>query len=348
MLTECGVATIEVDDTLNVAVRVPRLRTEMSPDCCRSCVNSSTPKLRFVSASVSLPSLPGTCVVATTLVWVAGCGCTRPPPPTRTENPVSFDASAVFTIAARMSPASQPGCDWTTNAAAPVVWGAAIEVPERNSPPFPVPTAVEKMLTPGALRSGFRLPSPKRGPPEVKPANALKVGLAMVLFVSVAGEAAAAVTAAAAVEETPRNGIVTLNRSPVSGFPVMGPSNGGSPAALLITSTAAAPACCPNTARATRAQVPRTVTTSLPVTPAAVYSALLQPKEIVPLGFRRTTICRLLLLAGAMPFASIAVTFVPVDSARLTPGNVAVESTAATLIALSPDAGEPVMRSEEH
>src|SRR6266849_220840 len=306
MLTECGVATIEVDDTLNVAVRVPRLRTEMSPDCCRSCVNSSTPKLRFVSASVSLPSLPGTCVVATTLVWVAGCGC-------------------------------------TTNAAAPVVWGAAIEVPERNSPPFPVPTAVEKMLTPGALRSGFRLPSPKRGPPEVKLANALKVGLAMVLFVSVAGEAAAAVTAAAAVEETPRNGIVTLNRSPVSGFPVMGPSNGGSPAALLITSTAAAPACCPNTARATRAQVPRTVTTSLPVTPAAVYSALLQPKEIVPLGFRRTTICRLLLLAGAMPFASIAVTFVPVDSARLTPGNVAVESTAATLIALSPDAGEPVM-----
>src|SRR5438309_12129691 len=44
-----------------------------------------------------------------------------------------------------------------------------------------------------------------------------------------------------------------------------------------------------------------------------------------------------------MPFASIAVTLAPVDSTRVSPGNDAVESTAATLIALSPDAGEPSM-----
>ena len=59
-----------------------------------------------------------------------------------------------------------------TRAATPDVCGAAIDVPERTAEPLPVPTAVERMLTPGAVTSGFRLLSPYRGPPDVKSAGA--------------------------------------------------------------------------------------------------------------------------------------------------------------------------------
>jgi hypothetical protein len=54
--------------------------------------------------------------------------------------------------------------------------------------------------------------------------------------------------------------MVTVYCSPVSGFEVISPSNGGNPAELLIITTAAAPAFCPKIARATRAHVPRCVT----------------------------------------------------------------------------------------
>jgi hypothetical protein len=56
---------------------------------------------------------------------------------------------------------------------------------------------------------------------------------------------------------TPKNGMVTVYASPVSGFDVISPSNGGRPVVLLIITTALAPAFCPKIARATRAHTPR-------------------------------------------------------------------------------------------
>src|SRR3982751_510520 len=102
-----------------------------------------------------------------------------------------------------------------------------MDVPEIAAPPLPVPMAVEMMLTPGALISGLRPLSTVRGPFELKLANPLKLGLL--------SEAAATVVAvpSATVRSlppsvvglsgpwTPRNGIVTLKDSPVSGFDVI-------------------------------------------------------------------------------------------------------------------------------
>src|SRR5512138_3967456 len=113
----------------------------------------------------------------------------------------------------------------------------------------------------------------------------------MVVFVRPAAPPSAASSALrfAVLSGTPRNGIVTVYFSPVSGFPVIGPSYGGKADELFSMTTAAAPAFCPKTARATRAQVPRRVTTSFPATFAFVYSAGSQPSEIV-VGFDlRTT-----------------------------------------------------------
>src|SRR5215472_9695350 len=104
---------------------------------------------------------------------------------------------------------------------------------------------------------------------------------------------------------TPRNGMVTLCCSPVSGLEVIGPSNGGKPAVLLIIATAASPASSPNTALATRAQVPRLVTTTMPAVPA--YSALLQPNETDPSALRSTFTLNDPPGSGA-PLASIAAT----------------------------------------
>src|SRR5258706_131479 len=124
------------------------------------------------------------------------------------------------------------------------------------------------------------------------------------------------------------------------------------PLAVVKTlSTGAAPACWPKIARATRAQVPRTVTTSLPVTPAATYSAGSQPSEIppdpVPCVSGSTTTCKDEPSLAAIPLASIALMLPLGESARASPGNDACESTAATLIALSPAPGDDVMYGAE-
>ena len=114
------------------------------------------------------------------------------------------------------------------------------------------------MLTPGAVMSGFSQLSPVRGPPELKLAKPLKFG-----FVMLAG---ARVTLwpvtnfALSARLTPRNGIVTTNGVPSSGFEVILPSNGGSPLTLLTIVTTVAPACWPKIAFATRAQTPRWTT----------------------------------------------------------------------------------------
>src|SRR5258705_1754908 len=202
----------------------------------------------------------------------------------------------------------------------PAVWGEAIDVPDSTAKLFPVPLPAEKMLTPGAVTSGLSQLSPVRAPPDVNDAGARKPGLAMSWPVNVAVPPSAALHLAPSVDVTPRNGIVTVNCWPVSGLLVIGPSNGGNVAALLTMTTAAAPASCPKIARATRAQVPRAVTTILPVTPALLYSLGSHPNEIEPFGLRNTFTGSAVPSVNAPPFALMAVELVPVDSATVAPG----------------------------
>src|SRR5256885_2378953 len=122
------------------------------------------------------------------------------------------------------------------------------------------------MLTPGAVMFGFRALSPTRGPPEEKSANArnvgfgISVGVMVMAWPSAARSLARSEVALVNGPLTPRRGIVTVNGTPSSGFDVIGPSKGGSPAALFAITTAAAPACWPKIALATRAQTPRLTT----------------------------------------------------------------------------------------
>src|SRR5258708_5028563 len=115
--------------------------------------------------------------------------------------------------------------------------------------------------------------------------------------------AARSAAVSAARLRTPRNGIVTLCCSPVSGFCVIGPSKGGKAAELLIITTAASPASSPKTARATRAHVPRVVTTTIPAVPS--YSALLQPSDTDPSALRSTLTLNVP-LGSAAPWAASA------------------------------------------
>src|SRR5687767_2368009 len=132
-------------------------------------------------------------------------------------------------MAAFTSSVVQVGCAWRTRAATPATCGEAIEVPESTYPLSPVPDAVETVLTPGAVMSGFRKLSPFRGPPELKLAKPRKPGLLRVIAVVETVSAARRATASALVvgPRTPRNGIVTSNGVPLSGFDRIGPSNGG-------------------------------------------------------------------------------------------------------------------------
>src|SRR5262245_24444742 len=100
----------------------------------------------------------------------------------------------------------------------------------------------ERIDTPGAVTSGLRWPSKSRGPSDEKLATTSKPGLASVIDVRVTLLPSSATIAAPLVLRAPRNGMVTVNASPVSGLDVIAPSKGGNVVALLIISTAAAPA----------------------------------------------------------------------------------------------------------
>src|SRR5436190_2961151 len=161
------------------------------------------------------------------------------------------------------------GCAWTVSAAVPAVWGVAIDVPEAVRLPVPVPMPTDTMLTPGAATSGLRWESGRRGPPEVNEARPVWIGgpaLRPMDRPSRWTRAKPSEVDVVARPRTPTNGMVTTYGSPVSGFMVIGPSNGGRLVALLIITTAAAPAFWPKMARATRAHVPRCTITSLPAT----------------------------------------------------------------------------------
>ena len=67
-------------------------------------------------------------------------------------------------IAALTSFTDQFGWAAMTRAATPATCGVAMEVPESTSTPVPVPMPAATMLTPGAVTSGLRALSPKRGP----------------------------------------------------------------------------------------------------------------------------------------------------------------------------------------
>ena len=131
--------------------------------------------------------------------------------------------------------------------------------------------------------------------------------------------------------------MVTRYCSPVSGLPVIVPSNGGKVESVFTITTAAAPACWPKTALATRAHVPRCVTTILPATPAAVYSARSQPSEMPPEALRST------LTGKAPPGSAAPLALMACVVPMRAPWNIGVGSTAATEIAPSALAGEPVM-----
>src|SRR4029077_14665179 len=110
-----------------------------------------------------------------------------------------------------------------------------------KSDPVPVPIPADATLTPGAITSGFGAESGLRGPPDVKLAARWQPGVVTWIAVRVTDPPSAATNAAVSALWTPRNGIVTLCCSPVSGFEVIGPSNGGKPAEVLVITTPAAP-----------------------------------------------------------------------------------------------------------
>jgi hypothetical protein len=120
-----------------------------------------------------------------------------------------------------------------------------MDVPEFPAGRLPVPTPAEKMLTPGAVIHGLSMLSPFLGPPELKLANPLKLGLGTDALLTVVIDPSAARSRAPsdvgveARPRTPMNGIVTVNGIPVSGLEKIGPSYGGSPVELFTIATAA-------------------------------------------------------------------------------------------------------------
>src|SRR5436190_21321179 len=201
------------------------------------------------------------------------------------------------------------GCACSTSADTPAICGVAIDVPLSVVAWLPLPTSVETIATPGAVTSGFSFASGERGPVEVNEAIPGTIGIPSVNEIAMPSRCTRAKPSDVLVVArpfTPKNGMVTVYCSPVSGFSVICPSKGGRVLALLIITTAAAPACWPKMARATRAQTPRCTTAILPATPAATYSAGSQPSEMAPAGVLSTLIGSAPLGSDGAPLALIA------------------------------------------
>ena len=104
-------------------------------------------------------------------------------------------------------------------AARPATCGDAIDVPDMVVPWSPVPAAVEKIPTPGAVTSGLSQLSLLRGPLELNDAKSEKLGLGTKPEkVIVVMTPAFASNVASVLCSAPRNGVET---------PGIGPSNGG-------------------------------------------------------------------------------------------------------------------------
>src|SRR5260221_4014108 len=209
--------------------------------------------------------------------------------------------------------------------------------------------AVDMMLTPGAVISGLRPLSPMRGPPGVKLANPVKLGLVMDAAATAVAVRSAAARSFAPSDEavvagpfTPRNGIVTLKGTPSSGLAVIGPSNGGKPAALFTITTTAAPACWPKMAFATRAQTPRFTTAIVLGGSGPPKAATLQPSDSLPAPALIPLMLKMDEPDSAKPLASIAGIVVP-EKVTVAPGKVGYGSFAATEMAPSAVGGEAVV-----
>src|SRR3954470_21038748 len=150
-------------------------------------------------------------------------------------------------IAALIRSVLQSGWASVSKAAEPAVIGEAWDVPEMVAALKPVPTPADSTATPGAVTSGLIALSPLRGPPEVNDASRWEPGVLIWVCVSVAvpPSAASRVVVTAAVPGAPKNGIVTWNGTPVSGFSVISPSIGGEGASGLFMRTGAGAACSP-------------------------------------------------------------------------------------------------------
>ena len=273
----CGEPAWFVTETLKVADEEPLFTILNAFVFEKSLFSSSKPKFMLIENRSPF-------ALAITCVAVDFAGCTSPVPPRLMRFASICDGSPVFTIAALMSSTVQDGCACRVSAATPATCGEAIEVPEIVAAPFPVPTPVETTATPGPEMSGFRPLSPVRGPPDEKLAKPLKFGFAIEDGVTVADWPSAARSrppsdaGLVGRPRTPRNGIVTLNGTPVSGFEVIGPSTGGRPVSLLTITTARAPACWPKIAFATRAHVPR-LTTAIVFGPIVPNDCTSQPSD---------------------------------------------------------------------
>ena len=99
-----------------------------------------------------------------------------------------------------------------------------MEVPDLTLPRSPVPTAADRIETPGAVTFGRSAESPVRGPDELKPATLLNSGLVMESAVSATSLSCAAMSASPSEDLTPSSGTLTRHCSPVSGLPVISPS----------------------------------------------------------------------------------------------------------------------------
>src|SRR3954454_24114619 len=96
------------------------------------------------------------------------------PPPARTGTaawPPSLTAVPVSISAAFSCATDQLGCRSRRSAAAPAIWGVAIDVPDIAS--HLPPGTDERIDTPGALTSGFRRSESGVGPDELNPARSL-------------------------------------------------------------------------------------------------------------------------------------------------------------------------------
>ncbi len=74
----------------------------------------------------------------------------------------------MFIRSAFSSSTVHDGWSSLSSAIEPDTWGVAIEVPSPYSPSLPVPTAAEKICSPGAVMSGLSARSGRRGPRDEK------------------------------------------------------------------------------------------------------------------------------------------------------------------------------------
>src|ERR687897_2340855 len=193
--------------------------------------------------------------------------------------------TAVFTIAERTSAAVQPGCCSITTAADPATCGVAIDVPWKNAQQEGVfcthlSAGCElRTFTPGATTSGLTRNWTSVGPMLEKPAMMLSFAVrkySSPAWIVVRVPSGFAASARPSSSPTMYAGIVGWFGRPSEAIAV------GSPATLLTTSTATAPAFCAFRIFTEKVQTPREIRAISPVRlPAgSAVQAVLSPVAV--------------------------------------------------------------------